>query len=616
MNKYNSIIAFILIFMLLFCSACTDSSKFESEPNTTTEAVTEVVSDSESKIDVYAGPGKDYIKLNSITEKEIKNYLKYENEWIEIDYGAKRGYIPVGAVDDIDVNKIPHVVYAVNSNVYPYPTIYNSKININLFDAANVYYIPKSSGTPTNIESGKTVTILYSEKSTLKTYVQIEFDTEKGKRRGYCDSTDLLSFDNPLLNFKEEKQKNICISYKGDEYYSSNGEASVLANWWNKTEEMTLGKTKIDLLSGVTGVIAGNDINDETIESTQGKLQLYSTKDRQYINANTSNRSATAKISIVDFILGSTISFVENGVKTFSMDVRLDEYNGEKRIVIKTGSPIESSRAGKEMELSDLIVEKNNTALTVVESGKKADEAIEQMYPNLDKSKTYSMKMKFSKDFSDNNYGYYIVIDNNLEVYAVPIIHAGTSFQVFSEDGFVCDAAWDLATSMIKVDDETKNIILNLLAENDFVIKGLEYNKPSIKIPDSAFEYNGHHYNFYKNNCETWEEAQKFCEDLGGHLAIIDNEDENIKLYDFMKTTEYESAYFGLTDSENEGVWKNVDGSEPKFINWSDGEPNNERGIENYAMFYYKSPEYKWNDGEFRHRTVNDPSVFICEWDV
>ena len=73
MNKYNSIIAFILIFMLLFCSACTDSSKFESEPNTTTEAVTEVVSDSESKIDVYAGPGKDYIKLNSITEKEIKN---------------------------------------------------------------------------------------------------------------------------------------------------------------------------------------------------------------------------------------------------------------------------------------------------------------------------------------------------------------------------------------------------------------------------------------------------------------------------------------------------------------------------------------------------------------
>ncbi len=66
-----------------------------------------------------------------------------------------------------------------------------------------------------------------------------------------------------------------------------------------------------------------------------------------------------------------------------------------------------------------------------------------------------------------------------------------------------------------------------------------------------------------------------------------------------MKTTEYESAYFGLTDSENEGVWKNVDGSEPKFINWSDGEPNNERGIENYAMFYYKSPEYKWNDGDF-----------------
>lgn len=167
MNKYKSIIAFVLIFVLLFCSACTDSSKIESVPNTATEAVTEVVSDSENKIDVYAGPGEDYIKLNSITEKEIKSYLKYENNWIEIDYGAKRGYIPVETVDNIDINKIPHVVYAINSNVYPYPTIYNSKINISLFDAANVYYIPKSSGSPTNIESGKTVTILCSEKSTL-----------------------------------------------------------------------------------------------------------------------------------------------------------------------------------------------------------------------------------------------------------------------------------------------------------------------------------------------------------------------------------------------------------------------------------------------------------------
>lgn len=368
-------------------------------------------------------------------------------------------------------------------------------------------------------------------------------------------------------------------------------------------------------MAGIVGVIAGNDVNDDAIEKTQGKLQLYDSKDRQYKNANATDKDATAKASIIDFLLGSTISFLDNGVNTTTLNVRMDEYNNEKRIVIRTGVPIEFSRAGKETTLSSLIVEQNSTPLTLIESKKRADEMIKKMYPNLDKSKSYSMKMVFSKNFEYNNYGYYIIIDKKKEVFAVPIIHQGTSFQVFSEDGFVCDATWDLATALIKVDDNSKKTILNLLAENGFEIDGYE-KTIGPKFPNTTFEYNGHHYNFYKNDCETWEEAKEFCEKVGGHLAIIDNEDENTVLYDKMKDLGIESAYFGLTDAKEEGIWKNVDGSNPKFINWSDGEPNNERGIENYAMFYYKSPAYHWNDGDFSHGTVNDPAIFICEWDI
>ena len=33
-------------------------------------------------------------------------------------------------------------------------------------------------------------------------------------------------------------------------------------------------------------------------------------------------------------------------------------------------------------------------------------------------------------------------------------------------------------------------------------------------------------------------------------------------------------------------------------------------------MFYYKSSEYKWNDGDFENGTVNDYAAFICEWDA
>lgn len=612
LQKY---IAVILIALLLSLSACSNQDSEYTSTDNTEKSSNSIATPSENSIDVYSGPGDDYIKLTSITSTQIQEKLKYEKDWIEVDYGNKRGYVRADECDDVDINKIPHVVYSISSNMYPYPTLYNVRVDITLFDEASVYSTPKSSGSPIIVNQNESVLILCHEKSALKDYIQIEYSTEKGKRRGYCDSVDLLSLDNPLVNFAEVKHKNACIKYENTEYYSSSGEVTSYSNGWHKKDEKKLSKTEVDWLAGIVGVIAGNDINKEAIESTQGKLQLYDTKDQQYKNANASDTIKAAQADIVDFLIGSTISFLDNGVKTTTLDVRMDEYNGEKRIVIRTGVPIEFAKAGKETTLSSLIVEKENTALSLVESDKRADEKIKQMYPNLDKNKTYSMKMTFSKDFDGNNYGYYIVIDKNAEVYAVPIIHPGTSFQVFSEDGFVYDAAWDLATAMIKVDENSKKTILNLLLENGFEINGYSNRAVDGNIPSDAFGYNGHHYYFYKENCETWEDAKAFCENLGGHLAIINNEEENTKLYDFMKSSNIDSAYFGLTDVEKEGVWKNVDGSNAEFINWSDGEPNNERGIENYAMFYFKSSAYHWNDGDFSHGTENDPAIFICEWD-
>ena len=58
----------------------------------------------------------------------------------------------------------------------------------------------------------------------------------------------------------------------------------------------------------------------------------------------------------------------------------------------------------------------------------------------------------------------------------------------------------------------------------------------------------------------TWEEAQAYCESLGGHLATIGSAKENDTIFSLMKSQNVESAYFGLTDSENEGIWKWVNG--------------------------------------------------------
>ena len=82
-----------------------------------------------------------------------------------------------------------------------------------------------------------------------------------------------------------------------------------------------------------------------------------------------------------------------------------------------------------------------------------------------------------------------------------------------------------------------------------------------------------------------------------------------------MQELGYSNAYFGFSDAESEGNWNWVTDEVVIYTNWSSGEPNNERKKEHYAMFYYKSPKYQWNDGDFGNGTVNDFSAFICEWD-
>lgn len=115
----------------------------------------------------------------------------------------------------------------------------------------------------------------------------------------------------------------------------------------------------------------------------------------------------------------------------------------------------------------------------------------------------------------------------------------------------------------------------------------------------------------------TFEQMEKYCESLGGHLATITSDGENTALYDFIKSLGYDDVFFGFTDSEVEGRWKWVTGETVSYTNWSSGEPNNERGIENYAMFYHGSSPYKWNDSDLQTGNTSITNTpFICEWDI
>lgn len=132
-------------------------------------------------------------------------------------------------------------------------------------------------------------------------------------------------------------------------------------------------------------------------------------------------------------------------------------------------------------------------------------------------------------------------------------------------------------------------------------------------IPADALEYNGHYYYVYDMNYG-WDEAKAYCESLGGYLATITSQEENDVVYQYLRDQGYESAYFGYTDEEEEGVWKWVTGEKSTYSNWSSGEPNGENPNEDYAMFYYKYTTGQWNDGDFGNSTVGRDTTFICEW--
>lgn len=143
------------------------------------------------------------------------------------------------------------------------------------------------------------------------------------------------------------------------------------------------------------------------------------------------------------------------------------------------------------------------------------------------------------------------------------------------------------------------------------IINRDEVTSKTILIPDDAIEFNGHCYKLYCVTM-TWDEAEIFCESIGGHLAVITTPEENEFAFLLMKESGYDSAYFGLTDQAEEGVWQWINGEEYIYKNWNLSEPNNQNGNEDYAMFYYKYDNGEWNDGDFNEE---EEKAIICEWD-
>lgn len=153
----------------------------------------------------------------------------------------------------------------------------------------------------------------------------------------------------------------------------------------------------------------------------------------------------------------------------------------------------------------------------------------------------------------------------------------------------------------------------------------LMINNPN-QLPYDALYYNGHHYYIYSDSATSWRDAMNKCNDRGGYLAVINDEQENEELFAYMKKIGYDQAYFGLAKTVN-GDWDYLYNSKETsgYRNWGfnskgEKEPNDSGGEHHVELDIYMYDGH-WNDAEFGRQIrtpsgveYKDTNAYICEW--
>ncbi|XP_053323038.1 collectin-12 [Spea bombifrons] len=112
---------------------------------------------------------------------------------------------------------------------------------------------------------------------------------------------------------------------------------------------------------------------------------------------------------------------------------------------------------------------------------------------------------------------------------------------------------------------------------------------------------------YFSTGKHIFDDAKLWCEEKASMLLIIENNDEQ----QFIKkeTKEKGNFWIGLTDTDEENVWKWLDGTIPTYTNWKSGQPDDwdhELGPgEDCAGLIYSG---LWNDFH-----CQDYNYFICE---
>ena len=137
----------------------------------------------------------------------------------------------------------------------------------------------------------------------------------------------------------------------------------------------------------------------------------------------------------------------------------------------------------------------------------------------------------------------------------------------------------------------------NEVIDISVIVRAASTTEQTKDIPSDAKGYNGHAYYYFSGN-KSWDDAQAYCEKVGGHLVTITTEGEA----NFVKTLNGTSnAWIG---GYKDSAWKWVTGEAWNYTNWNSNEP----GSNDRAALV----SGKWSTFENNSMEV---AGFVCEWD-
>jgi len=160
---------------------------------------------------------------------------------------------------------------------------------------------------------------------------------------------------------------------------------------------------------------------------------------------------------------------------------------------------------------------------------------------------------------------------------------------------------------------------LNLIREDLLTVEEASYK-------NNIIEFDGHKYCYFSNSL-SWNNAEKFCEKIGGHLVSVNSAEEQDFVQEIASTVNKDNLWLGgYLDGD---TWKWTDGSEFSYSNWDAEKPDNYLGNEAYTKFPCDDFEFeawsahrgKWDDVSLTAdgRTGDVPLSsfgFICEWET